>query len=488
MERTWCKSLPAADLLLSGGRVVDPASGLDGVTDVLIAKGRIAGVGDGLEGGRNTRVVDASDMLVLPGFVDLHAHFRTPGREDEEDLATGSAAAATGGYVAAFGMANTDPVTDSAPLLRGLAEQAGTEAVIPLGFWAAVTCGLAGEQLTEMGELGEAGAVGFSDDGKPLPTSALTRRALQYVKVSGRFVGIHAQDDSLFKGGQMHEGPASARLGLTGIPSLCESLDVSRSLDVCAYEDAHLHVHHVSTEASLEAIARAKAAGVKVTIEATPHHLTMNDEAVASLDPNLKMNPPLRAESDRQALVAALRSGLVDCVATDHAPHASEEKDVPYRGGAVRVHRPGDRVQRALRRARRAGPPRSRHAGDTHEHSSRRHRRPHAAGRLRRRSRRPLRSRSPRHVGGHPADPAVPFVQLAVARQGAHGQGQAHSRSGSCGLGRPCLARPSSSSRTGPCSTARLSPAAAPWAARSCSTRACPATRRSPPTRPTAGS
>ena len=330
MERTWCKNLPAAELLLRGGRVVDPASGLDGVKDVLIAKGKISAVGSDLEKGRSTREVDASGMLVLPGFVDLHTHFRTPGREDEEDLATGSAAAAAGGYVAAFGMANTDPVTDSAALLRGLAELAKQEAVVPLGFWAAVTCGLAGEQLTQMGELGEAGAVGFSDDGKSLPTAALTRRALQYVKVSGRFVGIHAQDDSLFKGGQMHEGPASARLGLTGIPSLCESLDVSRSLDVCAYEDSRLHVHHVSTEASLQAIARAKEAGVRVTTEVTPHHLTLNDEAVASLDPNLKMNPPLRAESDRQALVAALKSGLIDCVATDHAPHASEEKDVPY--------------------------------------------------------------------------------------------------------------------------------------------------------------
>ena len=330
MERTWHKPLPAAELLIKGGRVVDPASAVDGVQDVLVKKGRVAEVGKDLKAGKNTRVVEAHGMLVLPGFVDLHAHFRTPGREDEEDLATGSAAAAAGGYVAAFGMANTDPVTDSAPLLRGLAEQARHDAVIPLGFFAAVTRELAGEQLTEMGELGEAGAVGFSDDGRPLATAALTRRALQYVKVSGRFVAIHAQDDSLFKGGQMHEGPASARLGLTGIPSLCESLDVSRALDVAAYEDARLHVCHISTAASLEALARAKEAGVKVTAEVTPHHLTLNDEAVASLDPNLKMNPPLRAESDRQALVEALRSGLVDCVATDHAPHASEEKDVPF--------------------------------------------------------------------------------------------------------------------------------------------------------------
>ncbi len=330
MERTWCKRLPAADLLIKAGRVVDPESGVDAVRDVLVSKGKVAEVGTDLKAGKNTRVVDAAGMLVLPGFVDLHTHFRTPGREDEEDLATASAAAAAGGYVAAFGMANTDPVVDTAMILKGLTEQARAAAVIPVGFFAAVTRGLAGDQLTEMGELGAAGAVGFSDDGRPLATAALTRRALQYVKVSGRFVAIHAQDDSLFKGGQMHEGSASARLGLTGIPSLCESLDVSRSLDIAAYEDATLHICHVSTAASLAAIARAKEAGVKVTCEVTPHHLTLTDEAVAALDPNLKMNPPLRAESDREALVTALAGGLIDCVATDHAPHVAEEKDVPF--------------------------------------------------------------------------------------------------------------------------------------------------------------
>ncbi len=329
MERVWCKSLPAADLLIRGGRVVDPDAGVDAVQDVLVKNGQVAEVGAGLDAGK-AQVVDAAGMLVLPGFIDLHAHFRAPGREDAEDLASGSAAAAAGGYVAAFGMANTDPVVDTAAVLRGLADTAARDAVIPLGFFAAVTRGLAGEQLTEMGELGATGAVGFSDDGRPLGTAALTRRALQYVKVSGRFVAIHAQDDSLFKGGQMHEGPASARIGLTGIPSLCESLDVSRSLDIAAYEDASLHICHVSTAASLEAIARAKEAGVRVTAEATPHHLTLTDEAVATLDPNYKMNPPLREESDRQALVAALASGLVDCVATDHAPHVVEDKEVPF--------------------------------------------------------------------------------------------------------------------------------------------------------------
>ena len=330
MERTWCRQASAADLLIKGGRVVDPEAGIDGVQDVLIGKGKVTELGKDLKPGRNTREVDARGMLVLPGFVDLHAHLRTPGREDEEDIGSGTSAAAAGGFVAIFAMANTDPVVDTATVLKGLAQTARAEAAIPVGFFAAVTRGMAGEQLTEMGELGAAGAVGFSEDGRPLATAALTRRALQYVKVSGRFVAIHAQDDSLMKGGQMHEGPVSARLGLTGIPSLCESLDVSRTLDIAQYEDATVHICHVSSAASLAAIERAKAAGVKVTAEATPHHLTLNDESLQELDPNLKMNPPLRAEADRMALVAALKSGLVDCVATDHAPHASEEKDVPF--------------------------------------------------------------------------------------------------------------------------------------------------------------
>ena len=317
-------------MLIKGGRVVDPASGLDAVRDVLVRDGAITEVGEQVAAPDGVRVIDAAGQLVLPGFIDLHTHLRTPGHEDAEDLVTGTRAAAAGGYVAIFAMANTNPVIDNAILLRGLIDKAKDEAVVPLGFFASVTCGLAGEQLTEMGEIGAAGAVAFSDDGRPLATAALTRRALQYVKVSGRFIAVHAQDDSLMKGGQMHESPVSARLGLTGIPSLCESLDVSRTLDIAEYEDARVHIQHVSAEASVAAIARAKAAGVQVTAEATPHHLTLTDKAIESLDPNYKMNPPLRAESDRAALVAALKSGVIDCVATDHAPHVAEDKDVPY--------------------------------------------------------------------------------------------------------------------------------------------------------------
>jgi len=330
MERTWSRPGPALDLLLKGGRVVDPGAGIDEVQDVLIRKGKVAELGTSLEAPGGVRELDARGLLVLPGFVDLHTHLRTPGREDEEDLDTGTRAAAAGGYVAVFGMANTDPVVDTAALLSGLVERARREAVVPAGFFAAVSRGLAGEQLTEMAELAEAGAVGFSDDGQPLATAQLVRRALQYVKLTDRFVAVHAEDASLVRGGQMHEGPVSARLGLGGMPSIAESIDVQRVLEVAAYEDGRVHLCHLSAAASLEHLERAKKAGVRVTAEATPHHLTMTDDEVASLESTLKMNPPLREETDRAALVKALKSGLVDCVATDHAPHAPEEKDVPF--------------------------------------------------------------------------------------------------------------------------------------------------------------
>lgn len=332
--RVWSQGGAGADLVVRGARVVDPQAELDGVCDVLVKKGKIAAVGENLEVPEGTRTVDGAGRLLVPGFVDLHAHLRTPGREDEEDLVSGTAAAAAGGYVALFSMANTDPVIDSAPVLEGLAQRAGAEASVPTGFFASVSRDLAGKQLTEMHELAQAGAVGFSDDGKPLATAQLLRRALQYVKVTDRFVALHAQDDALMDAGVMHEGPVSAKLGLAGIPAIAESADVARALEVARYEDGRVHLCHVSSELSLEHLARAKELGVRVTAEATPHHLTMTDEAVYSLDSAVKMNPPLRAASDRTALVAALKSGLIDCVATDHAPHAQQEKEVPFEAAA----------------------------------------------------------------------------------------------------------------------------------------------------------
>ena len=329
-RRLWSAPARGADVLIRGARVVDPLAGLDETLDVLVRKGRILQVGTGLEAPTGCRTIAADGWLLLPGFVDLHTHLRTPGREDEEDLASATRAAAAGGYVAIFAMANTDPVVDTASLVQALALRAQTEAVVPVGFFAAVTRGLRGEQLTEMWELAQAGAVGFSDDGRPLSSAHLTRRALQYAKVTDRFVAVHAEDESLTRGGVMHEGAVSAKLGLGGMPPVAESIEVDRALELAAYEQGRLHLCHLSTAASLEHLERAKKAGVQVTAEVTPHHLTLTDECIRSLDPNYKMNPPLRPEVDRKALAQALRSGLIDCVATDHAPHAQQEKEVPF--------------------------------------------------------------------------------------------------------------------------------------------------------------
>jgi dihydroorotase len=326
----WCARGTKADLFIKGARVIDPLAGLDDTLDVHIAKGKVAAVGAGLPTPAGARIVEAAGKLLLPGFVDLHTHLRTPGREDEEDIASGTLAAAAGGYVAVFGMANTDPAIDSAPVLQALGQRAQAEAVVPVGFYAAVSRGLRGEQLVEMAELAESGAVAFSDDGQPMASAYLLRRALQYAKITGRFIAVHAEEASLTGKGVMHEGAVSARLGLGGMPSIAESIDVDRALEVAAYEHARLHLCHLSAAGSLEHLARAKEAGLAVTAEVCPHHLAMTEEAVRSLDPNLKMNPPLRSEADRTALIEALVSGLIDCVATDHAPHAQEEKEVPF--------------------------------------------------------------------------------------------------------------------------------------------------------------
>jgi len=329
-QRLWWSRAARADVLIRGARVIDPANRLDDVLDVHVAKGRVAGLGSGLEVPDDTPVREADGCLLLPGLVDLHAHLREPGGEEAEDISSGTAAAAAGGYVAVFAMANTDPVIDNAGLLEGLSQRAQSEAVVPVGFHAAVTIGQKGEQLTEMVELSDYGVVAFSDDGVPLPNANALRRALQYAKVTGRHIAVHAEDRSLTRGGVMHEGAVSARLGLGGMPSIGESVEVERAVEVAAYEDARLHVCHVSTAASVEHVARAKAAGAPVTAEVCPHHLVLDDEAVVSLDPNVKMSPPLRSEADRAALVSALADGTIDCVATDHAPHCPDDKEVPF--------------------------------------------------------------------------------------------------------------------------------------------------------------
>ena len=325
-----CAPTPPVTLLVRGARLLDPRADLGRKADLLVRRGRIAEVGDGLEPPEGAELVEGEGLHAFPAFVDPHVHLRTPGREDEEDIDSGTRAAAAGGFCAILAQPNTEPAVDSAPVLRSLRERARAEARIPTGFLAAITVGRRGERLTEMAELAGVGAVGFTDDGSPVASAGVMRQALQYQRLAGRPLALHAEDPSLSGLGVMHEGPMSALLGLTGIPSVSESTMVARDCALAAYEDGFIHVQHVSARETVEAIERAKATGTRVTCEATPHHLLLTDEAVRSLDTNTKMNPPLRAEADRQALIEGLRSGAIDCVATDHAPHAREEKEEPF--------------------------------------------------------------------------------------------------------------------------------------------------------------
>jgi len=317
------------DLVIRGAHVIDNAAGVDAVLDVRVDGGTIAQLGTNLETNAH-RVVDGQGLVLAPAFVDPHVHLRTPGREDEETIASGTAAAAAGGYCAILAMPNTEPVVDSAAVLGSLAETAQAEGEVPVGFLAAITRNEDGAELTEMVELADAGAAGFTDDGRPVVAPGLMRRALQYSSVTGRRLALHCEEPTLSKNGQMHEGAVSAELGFAGYPSVAESLMVERDLALAAYERQPVHLMHLSARESVAALSRAQVAGVAATGEVTPHHLCLTDEAVRSLDPNVKMNPPLRAEEDRQALIAGLRDGTIAAVATDHAPHARHEKDVPF--------------------------------------------------------------------------------------------------------------------------------------------------------------
>jgi dihydroorotase len=323
------RETPPADVLIKGAHVLDPRSGLDARIDVRVTNGVIAELGTELT--HDGEVIDGTGKHIFPGFVDPHVHLRTPGQEHKEDLETGTRSAAAGGFVAVVAMPNTSPTVDSAPILRSLRDTARREARIPVGFLASVTTGLHGDALTEMAELKDAGALGFTDDGKPVYRAGLLRKALQYQKLVGGIIALHEEDPTLSGKGVMHEGEVSARLGLAGIPSISESTLIARDAAIARYEDGRIHIQHLSARESVEAIAEAKARGVKVTCEASPHHLTLTHDALLEkLDTRLKMNPPLRSEDDRQALIDGLRTGTIDCIATDHAPHAREEKEVPF--------------------------------------------------------------------------------------------------------------------------------------------------------------
>jgi len=312
-------------ILIKGGRVIDPAAAHDGTADVLIEDGAITAVEPRIET-EDARIVDAQGLVVTPGLVDMHVHFREPGFEYKEDIESGSRAAAAGGFTTVACMPNTDPVIDNEALVSRVVERGEEVGLCRVHPIAAITKGQQGTMLTEMMLLRDAGAVGFSDDGVPVESSRVMRRALEYARLTGQPIISHSEDRALSAGGHMHEGVVSTRLGIEGIPSASEDVAVARDCRLAEIAGGRLHVCHVSSARSVEIIRRAKERGVRVTAEATPHHVTLTDEAVEGFDANTKMNPPLRAESDRRALIEGLADGTLDAIATDHAPHAPLEK------------------------------------------------------------------------------------------------------------------------------------------------------------------
>ena len=317
--KLWCRN-GRQDSLTLEGRVIAPAQGIDECLRLTIENGAVSRIEPG----------GVPSLVIAPAFVDPHVHLRTPGREDEETLVSGSEAAAAGGYCAILAMPNTEPVVDSAVVLEGLAHRASREAIVPIGFMAAISKGERGEELTEMAALADAGAAAFTDDGRPVVSAGLMRRALQYAAPTDRPLAVHCEEPTLSRNGHAHEGSVSAEVGLGPYPALAESVMVERDLSLAESEERPLHLMHLSARRSVEALRAAQARGARASGEITPHHLCLTDEAVRSLDPNVKMNPPLRAAEDRDALLEALRDGTISAVATDHAPHAREEKDVPF--------------------------------------------------------------------------------------------------------------------------------------------------------------
>jgi dihydroorotase len=319
--------MSARALLIQGGRVVDPANGIDGVQDVLIEGGTIKRVGPKLAAPERAEVVDATGKIVCPGLIDIHVHLREPGHEYKETVATGTRAAAAGGFTALCCMANTSPVNDNGAVtdyILAKARSEGTVRVYPIG---AVSRGLKGEELAELNELAEAGCVAFSDDGKPVMNAALYRHAMEYVLPFGTPVISHAEDTHLSGGGSMNEGVVSTELGLGGVPAAAEDVMVARDILLAELTGAHVHIAHLSTAGAVRLVREGKARGVHVTAEVTPHHLVLTEDAIRTYDPNAKMAPPLRTKRDLEALIEGLIDGTIDCIATDHAPHALSEKE-----------------------------------------------------------------------------------------------------------------------------------------------------------------
>lgn len=318
-------------LLIKNGHLIDPAAPENTGMSVFIEDGRVsAWIRPGEDAPKDCEVVDASGLLVAPGFIDMHVHLREPGHEHKETIASGCAAAVAGGWTSVCPMPNTNPVNDNAAITRYIieqAERAGLANVFPIG---AITKSSDGTELAEMGEMKNAGAVAVSDDGRPVPNSGIMRRAMQYARDFDLPVIDHCEDKSLSSGGVMHEGRLSLLLGLKGMPALAEEIDVVRDLILARETGTHIHIAHVSTKGAIEAIRRAKHEGISVTCEVTPHHFTLTDKAVEGYDTNTKMAPPLRSEEHLEAVIEGIKDGTIDAIATDHAPHHADEKSLEY--------------------------------------------------------------------------------------------------------------------------------------------------------------
>ena len=322
----------AIPLLIRGGHVIDPSQGIDRVADLLVAEGKIVQIGGTVVPSR-VQILDATGLIVCPGFVDLHCHLREPGFEDKETIATGTKAAAIGGFTAVCCMANTEPPLDNAAVVDWVKRKAGKDSLITVLPIGCITKGRKGKELTDMVELAEAGVVAFSDDGTSVASSQLMRRALEHGRDLGLPVIDHCEDKALSANGIMNEGQMSAKLGLKGIPAAAEEVMVARDLILAKLTGSRLHIAHVSTRGSVELIRRAKEEGISVTAEATPHHLTLTEDRTTgkptnkSFDTNAKVNPPLRTKEDIEALIKGLKDGVIDAIATDHAPHTLADKN-----------------------------------------------------------------------------------------------------------------------------------------------------------------
>lgn len=316
-------------LLIRNGRVIDPSSGLDETMDVLIADGKIVSVEPRI-GDLDAVLIDASRLVVAPGFIDMHTHVREPGQEKKEDISSASRAAAKGGFTTICAMPNTNPVNDSRRVTEYIITESRKRAIISILPIAAITKGLAGEDLTDMADLAASGAVAFSDDGRCIQSSRVMRRALERAKKLNALIIDHCEDFALSQGGVMNEGPTSLLLGLPGIPAVAEDVMVSRDIILARAAGARVHIAHLSTRGAADLVREAKRKKIQVTAEVTPHHLVLSDSALEKLDPNLKVNPPIRSAEDVQALHEAIQDGSVDAFATDHAPHFHDQKEAGF--------------------------------------------------------------------------------------------------------------------------------------------------------------